>query len=1016
MEISKREWFSYAGVAVALLFLCILSGLKWKAALLIMAAAAVLIVLDILISKNKIRLSGRVFAQLLPIACIGSAFVLSALLSPYTEKDNVKWVLLDCVIVFGATAVIAKGWFKKQGLPWRSAGFAAWAKAYIKTHVPELILIGLVVATRIWMVDTYQSWDAGEYYYRLGTACDKFDFTPGEYLEYFRLAQHPTLGYAGVMAIGEFLNLRGVVGVMLVNLVITAMAVVYLYRMLAGFFGNMSKTKAAVGAGVALLVPLFWGTFGYFQPDYGTCIFAIFTMYFDYKKKPILFFFWAVMLTQSKEVGIVVLAGYMVARLIYGIAANKGTGIRRIGVQLRDPINWCAVGSAAVFGVYSLINGGASTWTQYLGDTSTSIFSWSNTGTNCFGFQPTYIVERLEQMFVMNYSWLLFVFISAGLIAFFIKKARKRETVGGARGMACLFGAVAAFTLMYCLFITELHYRYSIVFALLIWVAAYVGLQEILGERKIPCVVAAAVVAVLFSMQTFMSVDPVSNALIDTVDVGNGRMLIMRKAYDTGTVFGDQMVYNYQFAHLNKALDGMMEKAGIEKGCGVIYSRGSSITGQLSGGAYHKSYWSADKNARVSQKDGSTSEILTYGIHVLEGNDWYQIPNKAGAPDSADCYSSLPEKGVVYFMPFFGADEKKTLELLSDYYYIGEAERETEGAVGITYYTLYKKPLVESAAWSIAEQDLNECEEAKKPTYSTDEMELSEYDSCKTEPRHNPVTEKTLRQEAVSYLGEYAKKPKDGRTVVREGDSVYVEIQSYIDDERYVEEYSFNVRVGKTLYIGSGKYEDDVDMQLVGHRIGERVAVKCTFPENYTVEPAFAGKTVTLKVSLKSIAKELPELDKSFFEKYGTKIGAVNLSEFEDRMRERLEKKQLAKAKLAVRERIMPQLYADSVLKKADEEILEDMAENFKKYYQDSAKRADMKLLKFTETYLDITTEEDFDSFCQYLAKKKYKYEMMINAVILNEGKAEEYLSEQLEGETRESYAEKLIAEKLAAN
>ena len=53
----------------------------------------------------------------------------------------------------------------------------------------------------------------------------------------------------------------------------------------------------------------------------------------------------------------------------------------------------------------------------------------------------------------------------------------------------------------------------------------------------------------------------------------------------------------------------------------------------------------------------------------------------------------------------------------------------------------------------------------------------------------------------VSYLGEYAKKPKDGRTVVREGDSVYVEIQSYIDDERYVEEYSFNVRVGKTLYI-----------------------------------------------------------------------------------------------------------------------------------------------------------------------------------------------------------------------
>ena len=288
--------------------------------------------------------------------------------------------------------------------------------------MPELILIGLVVATRAWMLASYQSWDAGEYYYRLGTACDKFDFTPGEYLEYFRLAKHPTLGYAGVMAIGEFLNLRGVVGVMLVNLVITAVAAVYLYRMLAGFFGNMSKTKADVGAGVALLVPLFWGTFGYFQPDYGVCIFAIFTMYFDYKKKPILFFFWAVMLTQSKEVGIVVLAGYMVARLIYGIASHKGTAAQRIGAQLRDPINWCAVGSAAVFGLYSIINGGATTWARYPGDTVATKFTWSNTGTNCFGFQPDYIFARLKQMLVTNYSWLLCILIVIALIVFFVKK------------------------------------------------------------------------------------------------------------------------------------------------------------------------------------------------------------------------------------------------------------------------------------------------------------------------------------------------------------------------------------------------------------------------------------------------------------------------------------------------------------------------------------------------------------------------------------------------------------------
>ena len=81
------------------------------------------------------------------------------------------------------------------------------------------------------MFGTLQRWDAGEYYGRLGNASEAFDFTPAEFFEHFLLASHPTLGYAGIMAIGEFFDPRGTVGMLTVNLALTAAAVVCIYRM-----------------------------------------------------------------------------------------------------------------------------------------------------------------------------------------------------------------------------------------------------------------------------------------------------------------------------------------------------------------------------------------------------------------------------------------------------------------------------------------------------------------------------------------------------------------------------------------------------------------------------------------------------------------------------------------------------------------------------------------------------------------------------------------------------------------
>lgn len=223
-------------------------------------------------------------------------FYMSAIYSSSWKVVRANWMMLEGILIIGSIVALSYklGKFKIE------KNFEI-EKIIKKNWLFCLIFLGSILI-RISQLTGGIIWDAGEYYGRLITATEKFDFSLTAFLDNFNLANHPNYGYTFFTGIGEFLFPRKVWGVNLVVLILTAFALVFLYRIFNKYL-KLNKTTSSLLCGLFSFSPLVLGTSGYYNPDYGIALFFIFIMYFFLEKKYILFTFWSICFVFTKEVG-----------------------------------------------------------------------------------------------------------------------------------------------------------------------------------------------------------------------------------------------------------------------------------------------------------------------------------------------------------------------------------------------------------------------------------------------------------------------------------------------------------------------------------------------------------------------------------------------------------------------------------------------------------------------------------------------------------------------------------------
>lgn len=544
----------------------------------------------------------------------------------------------------------------------------------------ELIVIIAAILCRLPMFTHMQRWDGAIYYAAIMRACSNFDFSLQSVWNGFRLAGHYTLGYAFFMAIGEFLMPGQVTGVLFITLIMTAAALVCIYRLLRYFWCHMTEMQAASVTLIVSVIPIFWGLFTNINIDYFLLIFFVYLVYAEYKGWNIMRFFWLMAVMLTKETGMAIIAGYSIAYVFKLWKQTRGRNVRnKIYQVLHDSFIKSILLCFVIFGIYVVKQGSLFDW---MGFRNNNIFALPETvvqaaqGKNVFFYMLPSIGHKIVQICTFNFTWIpVTVIIICMCRRLFDRKNNKKMpksliTIVGALIVFLLFSILSTF------WIPSVLGRYVIFSTVLLWILAFILLHEtfpIYLELGKTCLAVGAVVLLLF-IQNFYYIDPVSNLLFDRLDTGKGKMLSAEVNYSN---YGDTFVNNYRYRYIDQVIEKMLADAEYHPGMQIIIPYERDYVYVTDNGSYSIN-WNTKKGRRTLLSVGENAYVVPMQQILME----QVIQNNGGG---------LAEEAIVYFVPYIEFDEDGCIEKLRNYYQIGERREISNWGGSIVYYALKRK-------------------------------------------------------------------------------------------------------------------------------------------------------------------------------------------------------------------------------------------------------------------------------------------------------------------------------------
>lgn len=432
-----------------------------------------------------------------------------------------------------------------------------------------MIAMFFSLASRAVQFGDMPRWDAWTYYNILQNACQNFDFTLQSFVQNYTMASHPTLGFAGITAIGVFLNDGGYTGVLVVWMIVTLLTTFCLYYILKKILPTCSWVYHTIATCTVMSTPLVLGTFSYYQPDAGAVCFFVFIVYCYLYRKNLLMFFSMMLLLMTKEIGIVILAGFgigaLLGRMIY--TGKEKTVWKRFLNFFKEPLGISGILAALAVGIYMLffIKSGGAIWSLSISD---------DAAFSTFTFRPSFILYKCKQFFVLNFNWLIW----GGNLAFFIvgkirKKGKKCKNKLKRQDILLIFFLAAVFQIVfYSSYITFTNPRYHVLID-------YCGVFLFVAQAA-PCLTKkklyygmVGITGILLFVEAYVTIDPISLLAFENNDTGNAR--IINEGYHSSIVQGDYCIYNHQFSYLGKAYNHILRDVGYHEGMDVLVWEGS---------------------------------------------------------------------------------------------------------------------------------------------------------------------------------------------------------------------------------------------------------------------------------------------------------------------------------------------------------------------------------------------------------------------------------------------------------
>lgn len=246
-------------------------------------------------------------------------------------------------------------------------------------------------------------------------------------------------------------------------------------------------------------------------------------------------------------------------------------------------------------------------------------------------------------------------------------------------------------------------------------------------------------------------------------------------------------------------------------------------------------------------------------------------------------------------------------------------------------------------------------------------MEVPEQDTTVSDADVDSEIEKKRQQQAELVL-------KDEDQAAANGDTVVIDYEGSVDGEKFDGGSANNY----SLELGSGSFIPGFEDQLVGHKSGDDVDVKVTFPEDYHAKE-LAGKDALFKVKVHEIKeKQLPELDDDFAKDVDEDVDT--LDELKDKTRKQLQEQKDNQAKGAIEDAAIEKAVANAEIEDIPQAMLDEDTNRQMQQYLAGMQQQEIS----PQMYFQITGTKEDDLKKQFAndAAQRVKTNLVLEAIV----------------------------------
>ncbi len=273
--------------------------------------------------------------------------------------------------------------------------------------------------------------------------------------------------------------------------------------------------------------------------------------------------------------------------------------------------------------------------------------------------------------------------------------------------------------------------------------------------------------------------------------------------------------------------------------------------------------------------------------------------------------------------------------------------------------------------------------ETSAESYDVDEcVKLGEYKGLELTLGTYEVTEEDVRNNIESTLASYPTYEDTDKTTVEEGDVVNIDYEGLKDGVAF----DGGTAQGANLEIGSDSFIDGFEDGLIGKKVGEKVELNLTFPEEYQ-NAELAGQAVVFKVTINKIVEEkfmtYDTMTDEFVASNFVSDGYQSVDDMKKGVKEKLESNNEANKKTDTQNAVFEKLRETSTVTLPDG-LLDQRIQEYMDQFTDNLKNSyNMELAD----YLSSTgsTEDEFNQQVHQYIEDSLTNQLLMEAIAKKE-------------------------------